>query len=374
MNLYPNSQYEFSRRRFLSETAQGLGLAAAYPLLSKSALAHEHGGRKPLGIALVGLGGYATRQLAPALQETEYCKLTGIVTGTKEKEKVWSDKYGIKQENIYNYENYDSIAENEDIDIIYVVLPNSMHAEYTIRAAQAGKHVICEKPMAVSVAECQQMIDACQKAGVKLSIGYRLHFSPYHRRIIELSKGEELGAPRYVQSEFGFTIGNPNQWRLKKALAGGGAVMDVGVYCIQGSRYATGLEPVAISAQEFKTDPVKFGEVDETVTWQLEFPNGIVSNSTTSYSLRTNRLYVNYEKARAELEPAYSYRGLAGHINNEPLDFGRTNQQAKQMDGFVKTIWEDVESDVSGEEGLRDMRVVEALYQSIAQGGKRVEI
>ena len=150
--------------------------------------------------------------------------------------------------------------------------------------------------------------------------------------------------------------------------------MDVGVYCIQASRYGSGLEPIAITAQEFKTDPVKFKEVDETVTWQLEFPNGVVSNSTTSYNLRTNRLYLNYAKGSAELEPSYSYGGLQGRVGKQSLDFGRTNQQARQMDGFAANILENTESEVSGEEGLRDMRVIEAMYKSIALGGKRVEI
>jgi len=360
-----------TRRNFLSKTGRGLAGAAFLPFVTTfCAQASE----KKLGVALVGLGNYSSYQLGPALLETEYCYLAGIVTGTKYKEKIWSDRYNIKPENIYNYENFDSIKNNKDIDIVYVVLPNSMHAEFTIRAAKAGKHVICEKPMAVSVAEGRQMIEACAQNNVKLSIGYRLHFDPNHMKIMRLAEEKPFGAIKYVQAEFGFPIGDPNQWRLKKKLAGGGAVMDVGIYCVQAARYSTGLEPVAVIAQEFKTDPLKFNEVDETVTWQLEFPNGTIANSTTSYVTSTNRLYVSAGRDFYELQPAYNYGGVQGHVRNEPLNYPEVNQQARQMDAFALNIKNNTESTVSGEEGLRDMKVIEAIYKSVESGGKRIEI
>ena len=214
---------------------------------------------KKLGVALVGLGGYSTGQLGPALQETENCYLAGVVTGTPKKEKIWADKYGIPEKNIYNYDTYDQIADNEDIDIIYVVLPNSMHAEYSIRAAEAGKHVICEKPMAMNVTECQQMIDACEKAEVKLSIGYRLHFEPYNKKVMEIAKEQSMGSINFVRCGAGYRMGdNWDQWRLKKDLAGTGALGNMGVYAIQGALYAVGENPIYVRAQEFKTMP---GEV-----------------------------------------------------------------------------------------------------------------
>lgn len=365
---------QHSRRQFIQRSTLGLSaLAFGSPLLARSSYIKNSKENK-LGIALVGLGNYATNQLAPSLLETEHCYLAGIVTGTKEKEAKWMEQYGIPESNVYNYENFDEIANNKDIDIVYVVLPNSMHAEYTIRAAKAGKHVICEKPMGLSVKECEAMIAACKANKVKLSIGYRLHFDPYHMEIIKIQKEKPFGAVKYVNAEFGFRIGDPTQWRLRGDLAGGGAIMDVGVYCIQGARYATGEEPIAVTAREFKTDPVKFAEVDETVTWEMEFPSGAIANCTTSYAFSTNRLHLGMEKGTAEVQPSYSYNGLAGHINRKPMSFPKMRQQAAQMDNFAQVIKTGGESEVSGQEGLLDLKVVEAMYKSIKKKGKRVKV
>ena len=259
------------RRKFIKNTDLGIGImAAGLPLASISARASSKKTKK-LGVALVDLGYYATEELGPALLETANCYLAGIVTGTKEKEKVWSEKYNIPEKNIYNYDDFDEIAKNDEIDIVYIVLPNSMHAEYTIRAAKAKKHVLCEKPMAVSVEECRKMIDVCKLNKVKLSIGYRLHYDPYHRKIMELGLGEAYGPTKFIDSSFCFRIGdNPDVWRLKKDLAGGGAIMDVGIYSIQAARYAAGEEPISVIAREYKSDPVKFSEVDDTVIWQMD--------------------------------------------------------------------------------------------------------
>jgi len=190
-----------------------------------------------------------------------------------------------------------------------------------------------------------------------------------------MAREQPFGDVTYVQAEFSFQIGDPDQWRLKKALAGGGAVYDIGVYCIQAARYATGEEPIAITAQEFKTDYKKFAEVDETVSFQLEFPSGVICNSTTSYNARTNRLYVAYRnRGSALIEPAYGYRGLRGSINGEPMGVEPVNQQAKHMDGVCVSIMEGTDSTVSGKEGLLDMKVVDALYRSLAAGSQRIEI
>ena len=364
-----------SRRDFAGSLAKGIGwatmglpLISAYPQILTRRLDQK------LGIALVGLGNYSTNQLAPALQKTQHIELRGIVTGTKAKEGIWQKKYGIPDQNVYNYQNFDSIADNPDIDVIYVVLPNSMHAEYTIRAAKAGKHVICEKPMAITVKDCQAMIDTCKANQVKLAIGYRLHFEPHHQELMRYTREKINGKIKYVEAEFGFRIGDPNQWRLKKALAGGGAIMDVGIYCIQGARYGTGEEPIAITAREFKTDPIKFKEVDELVTWQLEFPSGAVANSTTSYASGFNRLMVSAEKGSIEIEPCYGYGGIKGTINGKAMGLPNNNHQAAQMDAFARNILDDTPCIVSGEEGLRDIKVIEAMYKSIRKKGKRVLI
>lgn len=321
-----------------------------------------------LGIALVGMGGYSTRQLAPALEETGLCRLAAIVTGTPAKADRWRQSHPHLEGHIYDYDTYERMADDDSIDIVYVVLPNSMHAEYTIRAAKIGKHVICEKPMAVSVKECQAMIDACENAGVKLSIGYRLHFDPHNLEVMRLGQEQVFGPVKYVQSSLGFRIGDPDQWRLKRDLAGGGALVDVGVYAIQAARYTTGEEPIRVTAQEVKTDPVKFAEVDETMTWQLTFPSGCIATSACSYAARMERLFGTAEDGWFELRPAFIYGGLKGSTSRGPMDLPNINQQAAQMDGFADCILNDRTSPIDGYEGMRDVRIIEAVYEAASSG------
>lgn len=181
---------------------------------------------KKLGVALVGFGNYATHQLAPALQETNNCYLAGIVTGSPDKAKTWASTYNIPAKSTYNYQSFDQIRNNPDIDVIYVVLPNFIHAESTIRAAQAGKHVICEKPIAMNAAEARQMIVACQQAGVQLSVGYRLYFEPHDLEMRRLAAEKQFGVVKVIDSCLDFTVPGPNSWRLDKKIGGGGAIMD----------------------------------------------------------------------------------------------------------------------------------------------------
>ena len=358
----------FNRTLFLTLGATALSpLANANPLFTAP--------QKKLGIALVGLGGYSSGQLAPALQETEFCKLTGIVTGTPAKEKQWADQYGIPQKNIYNYENYDDIADNEDIDIIYVVLPNSMHAEYTIRAAQAGKHVICEKPMALSVQECQEMIDACQKANVKLGMGYRLHFEPHNQEVMRIGQEKAFGKVNYIACGAGYRMGdNWDQWRLQKKLAGTGALGNMGVYAMQAAIYTMGENPLYVQAQEFKTMPKKFDETDETVTFQFEFPSGAVANMETSHNASINYLYVTADNGWVELQPYSPYSGIQGSTHKGPLELPQVNQQARQMDSFAQCILNNQPTQVPGEMGMRDVQIIDAILQSIKAGGEKVKL
>jgi predicted dehydrogenase len=372
-----------SRRKFL----YNLGLAGlSLPLISSNSNCSDNEKSNPqtmieknkkegkLGIALVGLGGYAGGQLAPALQQTEHCYLAGIVTGTPSKIPVWKEKYGIPDKNIYNYTNYDSIKDNPDIDIIYVVLPNSMHAEYTIRAALAGKHVICEKPMALSVADCDKMIAASKKAGKLLSIGYRLHFDPYNLEMVRLGKEKEYGEIKKMSAGFSF-IAQKGIWRLDKKLAGGGPLMDLGVYCLQGVMYTTGMVPVAITAQSPPvTDTEKFLGVEETLSFQMEMPNGLIAECRTSYSENANYLRAETDKGWFELKPAYSYSGLKGTTSDgKIIEYPKLSQQAKQMDAFALSIKNNQPSIVPGEMGRRDVKIIEAVYEAM-RTGKKVQI
>lgn len=326
-----------------------------------------------LGIALVGLGGYAGGQLAPALLQTEHCYLAGIVTGTPSKIPAWKEKYNIPDKNIYSYDNYDSIKDNPDIDIIYVVLPNNMHAEYTIRGFEAGKHVICEKPMAITVEDCDKMIAARKKANKLLSIGYRLHFEPYNLEMVRLGTQKIYGHLKKISGGFGFRAG-PSQWRLTQKYAGGGPLMDVGIYVIQAMCYTTGMEPIAVTAQEgIKTDLERFSEVEQSLTWQMEFPNGLITECKTSYADNMNFLKAEAEKGIFELTSAYNYTGQKGNTPAGAMDFPHINQQARQMDAFALTVKNKKQSIVPGEMGRRDVKYLQAVYEAM-RSGKRVLI
>jgi predicted dehydrogenase len=322
-----------------------------------------------LGIALVGLGTYSAEQLAPALTETEHCYLAGIVTGSPDKADKWQKKYNISDRNLYDYTNFDEVSNNPDIHIIYVVLPNAMHCEYVVRAARAGKHVICEKPMALTTAECDEMINACKNAGRLLSIGYRLHFEPHNMEMIRLGRENTFGKIQNMVAENG--LKDVKGWRLDKKLAGGGPLMDVGIYCVQGVRYTTGLEPLAVTAKEgAKADSKKFKEVEESLTWQMEMPNGIIAECKTSYSKEMNVLRAEAEKGWFELSPAYEYEGIKGKTSNGKMNFPQINQQAKQMDDFALAILHNRPTPVPGEMGKQDVKILKAIYDAMETGNR----
>ena len=357
-----------TRRDFI-QYSLGAGGAA---LASQEAFLAQSGGRQ-LGVALVGLGRYATGQLAPALQETRQCRLAGIVTGTPAKAKEWSQRYSIPSSHIYDYESFDRIGDNSDIDIVYVVLPNSMHAEYTIRAARAGKHVICEKPMSISVREAEKMVAACKAANRQLAIGYRLHHEPHNQEVMRLGQEQVYGPIKLIHAYFGFPLKDRSRWRLHKKMAGGGPLMDVGIYCIQAARYATGEEPVAVTAQEFKTEPEIFVDVEESLSWQMEFRSGTVANCTTSYGVSVERFEASCARGWFGLRPAYQYDGIRGMTSSGPMVFPQVREQALHMDAVAASIKAGRPNATPGEMGLQDMRIIEAIYRA-ASTGRRVAL
>lgn len=363
------------RRTFNRSLATGLGALALTGATTTACAQGDEKGRR-LGIALVGLGRYSEYQLAPSLQETEHIYLAGIVTGTPDKAAAWKAKYNLPDENIYNYENFDEIASNKDIDVVYVVLPNAMHADFCIRAARAGKHVVCEKPMAVSVEECDAIINACTKAKVKLQVGYRLHYEPYTQEVMRMVGEKTFGDVRYISADAAYySRGNPDQWRLDKTLSGGGALMNMGVYAIQSAIYGSGMNPTSVTAQEFSTRPDYFKNTDETITAQFEFPNGAVGNIYTSHNSSGNRLYAACDKGWFELNPANNYGPLSGRTSEgREIKFEHRRQQALQMDGFARHILFGDRNLAPGEMGKRDMLIVMAIYHSIANGGQKVDL
>lgn len=327
-----------------------------------------------LGYAVVGLGSYAVNQIMPQFANCRHSKLVALVSGTPEKLETLGAKYGIPRTHRYSYANYDRIRDNPDIDVVYVVLPNALHAEYSIRASQAGKHVMCEKPMAVSSAEAEAMIAAAKKAGRKLMIGYRSQFEPNNRRAIELVKSGAIGPARLVTAEHGFPI-SPNQWRLDPKLSGGGSLMDIGIYSLQAARYLTGEEPMAVSAMEStdRSDP-RFRSVEDRIDFQLRFPSGALANCVSSYTSHHNGYRVTGPQGWVGMEPATSYGGhrlwlrQKGQTQEITLPDGPPNQWVGQLDEMALSLAEKREPIASGEEGLRDMRLVEAIYKSAREG------
>lgn len=323
------------------------------------------GNRGPLGVALLGLGQYSSERLAPGLQKTTHCKLVGIVTGTKSKIPEWRERYAISENNVYSYDNLPSIATNPAIDVVYVVTPTALHARFAIAAAEAGKHVWCEKPMAMTASECQSVIDACRKNGVSLSIGYRMQHEPNTQTVIEYAHTKPYGAIRSAQALAGEVNGTEHTWRKVKAM-GGGALYDMGVYTINGLRYALGEEPVRVLRAEHKVlRPEAFAEVDETTEFELEFPSGVIAVGKTSVGERYNKLSVECERGSYYLEPMQQYEGIKGGTSDGiALDQTVDHQQAKQMDDEALAIIEGKDPIVPGEEGLRDIRIVEAIFEA----------
>jgi len=363
-----------TRRRFLQTSGVAAGAAAM-------ALAPHVGGQdteRKIGFAIVGLGNFGAGQLLRSLPECKLARPVALVSGNPDKAKKLADQYGVSEKSIYNYENFDSIKDNDDVNVVYVVLPNSMHAEYTIRAAKAGKHVLCEKPMANSVEECRQMIDACKAAGRKLMIGYRLRYEPFNQKAIQLCREKIYGDVKLINTEFGFPIGR-NQWRLDKKLAGGGPMPDVGVYCINATRYLTGEEPVQVSATLHQpTDDPRFKEVEESMAWWMRFPSGVLAHCATSYGVSLGARYiVTTPQAQIWVDPAFGYGGLAMSVRNrgklEQVELPQVNQFAAEMDHFAECILQDKVPLTPGEEGLADVKVMRKLYES-AESGKVLDV
>lgn len=330
--------------------------------------------KEKLGVALVGLGYYSTDILAPALQLTQHCMLSGIVTGTPSKAETWKAKYKLADKNIYDYTGFDRIANNPDIDVIYIVLPPSMHEEYVVRAAKAGKQVWCEKPMAVTASECQAMIDACQKNKVSLSIGYRMHHEPNTQDIIQYTRSLPYGKIKDAYAEAGYRDGRTTHWKQIKKM-GGGCMLDMGVYPLNALRYSIRKEPLSVlSAKASTTRPEIYHEVEETMEFELEFPGGVIGKGMTSLGKGMNSLQVNCEKGWYKLEPFQAYNGVKGMTSDgKVLNKTINNQQAKQMDDDSLSIMNKKPMLVPGEEGLKDIRIVEAIKQA-AKDGKRVSL
>jgi len=377
-----SSVNELTRRNFMKKTGQGLLAAGAFESLLKPASSQLHVPDPPgkkLGWAIVGLGSLSINQILPAFAKCEKSKVVAFVSGHPDKANKLALRYGVDKKNIYNYQNYDSIKDNPDVDVIYIVLPNGMHAEYTVRGLQAGKHLLCEKPMANTPAECQQMVDAGRKADRKLMIAYRCRYEPFNREAIRIAQSGDLGPTQMILADAGFKAGDPSQWRLNKQLAGGGSMMDIGIYALNATRYLTGQEPAEVNAMIYSTpgDP-RFKEVEEHVNFQLRFPSGILANCSSSYGyFHQSHFRVMGTEARLCLDPATWYSGLRMWIERdntiEQKDLPEVDHFATEMDHMSDCVMQNKQPLTPGEEGLRDLTIIAGIYEA-ARSGKTVKL
>ncbi len=358
-----------SRRRFLAASSVG-AVSLATGLRTRAA--DLLGGRRKLGVALIGLGGYSRGQLGPALRETKLCELRGVVTGDPAgKGMQWAADYGFSAKSVYSYDTMHRIADDPNIDIVYSVTPPGLHKRDVLAGAKAGKHVICEKPMAVSVDECDEMIAACDAAGVRLSMGYRLHFHPYHQRVKEIAVDDAWGSAPTMTGGFAYRMGNRRTWRFDKALGGGGQLMNVGIYVIQSALMAKGeVMPKTVTAyEEPKNRPELFNEVEDTIRWQFEWADGSRLDGVSSGDFGQNDFVAKGSDKEVNIGPAYSYDGLRMSEDGaakSPMD--GFNQQAHQMDGFAADLLRGTPSVVPAAMGRRDIVLTSAIYESAATG------
>ena len=379
-----------TRRNFLHGAAAGVAAAAftratfAQAQSRDDAVTAAAQAGKKVRFAVMGLGQLGLGQVIPAFQHAKVAQLTALVSGHPDKAKSTAEKYGVDPKNIYNYDNFDKVKDNDQIDVVYVVLPNNMHSDFVVRAANAGKHVMCEKPFDVTPEKCQTAIDACKKNNRKLQVGYRLMYEPNNLALVDAVKQKAIGELKMLECGAGFSIGDPRTtpsaaWRLTKAMAGGGCLMDIGIYSLSAARYITQEEPTEVQAMTFANrSDIRFKEVEEHCNFQLRFPSGVLASCTSSYSCGMNRFHAIGTRSWAECDPALSYNGVKFRINRggnhvEEPDLGDPNQFATEMDAFCQCILENKQPKASGETALQDVKIMRAIYQA-AESGKTVSL
>ena len=330
--------------------------------------------RRTIRYAVVGLGHIAQVAVIPAFAHARRnCELAAIVSGDRTKRREVARRYRI--EHAFTYEQFDECL--RVVDAVYIALPNSMHAEYAIRAGRAGVHVLCEKPMAVTVEECRQMIAACRKAKVKLMIAYRLHFEGLNLAAMDIARRGRLGELKFFNSSFSMTV-RRGDIRTKRAY-GGGTLYDIGVYCINAARNLFRAEPTQVSAVSVNSGVATLAEIDETTAATLKFGDDQIATFVTSFNASDVAAYrIVGTKGHLHLDPAYEYaEGLEytltvdGKATKKAV--GKRDQFAPELLYFSDCILNDKEPEPSGEEGLQDVRIVQALYRS-AQTGRPVAI
>ncbi len=406
-----NENNGMSRRALLAQTGRAAAVAGVMSVVGASAGAasaqqgtvqpsQPQSGNAPdreqpplppaqrVGIAVAGIGEFASQQVIPSFGETRMCRLAGFVTGDKAKGRAFAERFGVDPNSVYGYDEMARMKDNKGIDAVYVITPNALHKPNVLAAAAAGKHVLCQKPMATNSKDCQDMIEACRKAGRKLMIAYRAHYEPYNFAAIEICRSGKLGRIVSITADHGRNVKpeeKADSWRVQKALSGGGSLVDIGIYSLNATRYLTGEEPTEVYATIYSppNDP-RFKEVEANVHFVLRFPSGVIANCTSSYEYHDVKRYQVFgSKATLTLDPAtdyYQHTLLLDHsapdgqtLIREDHKIEEKNQFAREMDHFADCVLNNREPKTPGEEGLRDLRYIEAIYES-ARTGKPVKL
>lgn len=326
--------------------------------------------------AVVGLGWIAQEDVLPAFAHAENSSLVALVSSDPTKIEALSQQYGVQHN--YSIEQYDDCLNSGAIDAVYIALPNRLHCEYTVKAAKAGIHVLCEKPMAVTVAECEEMIRAAQQNNIKLMIAYRLHFDSANMEAVKIVQSGQLGDVRMFNSMFSQQVVEGNV-RVGKIEIGGGTVYDMGVYCINAARYLFGDEPTEVVAISANNGEKRFAEIDEMTSAVLRFPNERLATFTSSFGAAPVSTFVVIgTKGDLRMDCAYSYTGelkqqLTINGQTQERSFQAGDQFAAEIVYFSDCVLTGKEPEPSGEEGLADIGIVRAIYQS-AQTGKPVQL
>ncbi|MEI7533095.1 MAG: Gfo/Idh/MocA family oxidoreductase [Verrucomicrobiae bacterium] len=373
-----------TRRSFLKTTALAAPAIVGLNLLAQAQTTRE--GKR--GIALCGLGRFSERSIAPELAFAKDVYFAGVITGDPQgKGRQWAQQYGFPEKNIFTYADMATLADCADISIVHVVTPNGLHAEHAIAAAKAGKHVMCEKPMATSSEQCEAIIAAAKSSGVRLGVDYRLHFEPHHVEMMRLAREKVYGTVKCITAEFSWPTAPGKVWLLNKQLAGGGAAFDTGVYAIQAGCYLTGETPTYVSAIPTSTRDVFPADIEETMSYTLQFPGGAVMQGRATYATNLSQCVVACDKGifscvgGPQGGSPFS-QSLRGKPNDKQLQLPDkqvfkaqdTLQQAVLLDEFAQAINEQRAFKCPGEMGLRDIRILEAIYASARQGGTRTAV
>uniref|UniRef100_UPI0035CB4A75 Gfo/Idh/MocA family protein n=1 Tax=uncultured Sphingomonas sp. TaxID=158754 RepID=UPI0035CB4A75 len=336
-----------------------------------------------IGFAIVGLGKLALEQVLPAFAQAKHAQPVALVSGSPTKMAAIAKQYGISPDSCYSYGDMARLRDNPAVQVVYVITPNALHRQHVIAAAKAGKHVLCEKPMATSSADCHAMVETCRAASVKLMIAYRMQYQPHARDAIRLARSGALGSVTLMDMINNQNQGDPAQWRQVKALAGGGSLPDVGLYCLNTARAVLGEEPIEVSAQTWSPpgDP-RFREVEDNVAFTLRFPSGAIANCMSSYGThRISRLKLIGSEAWAEMEHAFDYQGqnlrvtrlVDGKDQAAETNIEAKNQFALELDHMAQCVRQNRSPRTPGEEGAQDQRIMEAIYEA-ARSGRTVRL